>query len=94
MKNFVGRASISMDVTTLISTIGVEAAEEMVYKIMSAIEQSAKAVFIDSQGNPHTFGIDHMDYEVDYVEEQEEDDQWVQEDETVEFNNGVSSYRK
>ncbi|MGG0308298.1 hypothetical protein ABEY43_07210 [Priestia megaterium] len=92
MKNFAGRASINMDVTTLVSAMGVEAAEEMVYKIMSAIEQSAKAVFIDSNTDMHTFGVDHMDYEVHYVEEQEEDG--VNDQDSFEINNGVISYRK
>jgi hypothetical protein len=80
MNNFVGRASISMDVSTLVSAIGMEAAEEMVFKIMSTIEQSAKAVFIDSTGNPHTFGVDHIEFEVEDIREQDEEEdckQWA-----------------
>lgn len=74
MKKFAGRVSITMDVTTLVSTVGIEAAEEMVYKIMSEIEQSSNANFVTSQENMHTFVVDHMDCACEGIEPVEDEE--------------------
>ncbi|WP_310877008.1 hypothetical protein [Priestia megaterium] len=89
MKKFAGRVSITMDVTTLVSAVGIEAAEELVYKIMSEIEQSSNANFITSQENMHTLAVDHMEFAVEDVEPVEDEECTDQE-----FTEKEEAYKK
>ncbi|MEM4994847.1 hypothetical protein WKH56_19995 [Priestia sp. SB1] len=89
MKKFVGRVSITMDVTTLVSAHGVEAAEELVYRIMSEIEQSSNTTFVTSQENLHTFGVDNVDCNYESVEPADEEEYTDQE-----FTEKEEAYKK
>jgi len=88
MKNFTGRASINMDVTALVSAVGMEVAEEMFYAFVASCEQSRGLTIETSKGDLRTFKVDHMDFEVTYIEEEEE------ETEVVETGNEIGSYKQ
>jgi len=89
MKNFTGRASINMDVTALVSAVGMEVAEEMFYAFVASCEQSRGVTFETSKGELHTFKVDHMEFDIVPIEEYDEE-----ETEVIETGNEIGSYKQ